>query len=122
MPRIHSLIVVDDDVSFRNALVALLDSMDYDAQGFASAEAFLAARADISCDCVITDVHMPGMNGFDLQRLLLSCNSKVPMIMITARAEPGLEAQALASGATCLLKKPFESGALIACIEAALKP
>lgn len=120
MPKNYLVIVVDDDESFRSALVELLDSMDYDARGFVSAEDFLASDTDSVCDCLITDIHMPGMSGFDLQRLLTSRNSQVPVIMITARAEPGLEAKALASGATCLLKKPFESQTLIACLKAAL--
>jgi FixJ family two-component response regulator len=120
VPKTHLVIVVDDDESFRSALVELLDSMDYDSRGFASAEDLLASGADRLCDCLITDIHMPGMSGFDLQRLLTSRNSQVPVIMITARAEPGLEAKALASGATCLLKKPFESRTLIACLKAAL--
>jgi hypothetical protein len=64
---------------------------------------------------------MPGMSGLDLKRLLTAHDSKVPVIMITARAEPRLEAKALASGAVCLLRKPFEANALIACLEAALE-
>jgi FixJ family two-component response regulator len=63
---------------------------------------------------------MPGMNGFELKRLLISRNSKVPVIMITARAEPALEVKALATGAVCLLRKPFDSNALIGCLDKAL--
>jgi len=119
--RAPLIAVIDDDEPFRAALVDSLCSLEYGVRGFASAEEFVTACAEVSCDCVITDIHMPGMSGLDLKRLLTARGSKVPVIMITARAEPGLEAKATASGAVCLLRKPFESIALIACLEKALK-
>jgi FixJ family two-component response regulator len=64
---------------------------------------------------------MPGMSGLDLKHLLTARGSKIPVIMITARAEPDLEAKAASSGAVCLLRKPFEADALIECLERALK-
>jgi FixJ family two-component response regulator len=102
------------------ALVESLCSLGYRACGFASAEEFFAAGARTSCDCVITDIQMPGMSGFDLMRLLMAGDWRVPVIMITARREPGLEARAAASGAICLLRKPFGADALIGCLEKAL--
>jgi FixJ family two-component response regulator len=113
--------VIDDDEPFRTALVESLYSLGYRARGFASAEDFFAASGESSCDCVITDVHMPGMSGLDLQRLLVTRDWRVPVIMITARGEPGLEAKAVASGAVCLLRKPFGADALIGCLEKALE-
>jgi FixJ family two-component response regulator len=113
--------VIDDDEPFRTALVESLSSLGYGARGFASAEEFVATGGDRSCDCVISDIHMSGMSGFDLKRLLMSRDSKVPVIMITARTEPWLEAKAAAVGAVCLLRKPFESSALIGCLARALK-
>lgn len=112
--------VIDDDEPFRAALVESLSSLGYGVRGFASAEEFLAAEAVLSCDCIITDIHMPGMSGLDLKRLLTARGSKVPVIMISARLEPGIEATAAAIGAVCLLRKPVESNALIACLERAL--
>jgi FixJ family two-component response regulator len=112
--------VIDDDESLRIALVESLGSLGYGACGFASAEEFVAGGGEGSCDCVITDIHMPGMSGFDLKQLLTARGSRLPVIMITARAEPGLEAKAVARGAVCLLRKPFEADALIGCLERAL--
>jgi FixJ family two-component response regulator len=112
--------VIDDDDQFRAALLESLRSLGYDARGFASAEEFVAANGEDSCGCVITDIHMPGMSGFDLKRLLAARQSEVPVIMITAHNEPGLEAKVIASGAFCMLRKPFESSALIGCLERAL--
>jgi FixJ family two-component response regulator len=113
--------VIDDDEPFRTALVESLCSLGYRACEFASAEEFLAASGESSCDCVITDIHMPGMSGLDLQRLLMARDWRTPVIMITARGDPGLEARVAASGAVCLLKKPFGADALIGCLERALE-
>src|SRR5215468_1191517 len=93
-----AIAIIDDDEPFRAALVESLHSHGYGARGFASAEEFIALHGELSCDCVITDVHMPGMSGFDLKALLSAHGSKVPVIMITARAESNLEARAAASG------------------------
>ena len=111
-----SISVVDDDDSFRLALVESLKSLGYGARGFGSAEDFIARGGEDSCDCVITDIQMPGRSGFELKQLLASRGSKVPVIMITARADPGLEAEASATGAVCLLRKPFETDALLNCL------
>jgi FixJ family two-component response regulator len=113
--------VIDDDDSFRTALAESLRSLGYDAREFVSGEEFLASDDEGLCDCVITDIHMPGMSGFELSRLLASRDSPVPVIMITAVAEPGLEIKATASGSSCLLKKPFEADALIGCLQRALE-
>ncbi len=113
--------VIDDDESFRTALVEALCSLGYGVRSFASAEEFVAAGDTGLSDCIITDIHMPGMSGIDLKRLLIARDCRVPVIMITARTEPALEARAVASGAVCLLKKPFETATLIGCLESALK-
>lgn len=113
--------VIDDDESFRMALAESLLSLGYDARAFASAEEFMAGDGEASCDCVVTDIHMPGISGLDLKRLLAAHGSTLPVIMITAHTELGLEGQAVSSGAVCLLRKPFETDALIECLERALK-
>ena len=113
--------VIDDDESFRTALAELLCSFGYDVHHFASAEEFVAAGPVGLYDCILTDIHMPGMSGIDLKRLLAARNYRVPVMMITARTDPGLEARALACGAVCLLRKPFETEALIGSLESALK-
>ena len=121
MSREPLIAVIDDDEPFRTALVESLCSLEYRARGFASAEEFFAAGGESSCDCVVTDIHMPGMSGLDLQGLLMARDRRVPVIMITARGEPGLEARVAASGAVCLLRKPFGADALIGCLEKALE-
>lgn len=113
--------VIDDDESFRIALVGLLGSLGYEAQVFASAVEFIKRGGEGSCDCIITDFKMPGMSGLDLVQLLNARGSTVPVIMVTGCSEPGLEARAAAGGAVCLLTKPFEADVLIGSLEAALK-
>lgn len=113
--------VIDDDESFRTALVGLLRSLGYEAQVFASAVEFINSGGEGSCDCIITDFCMPKMSGLDLIQLLTARGSTVPVIMVTGRPEPGLEAKAAAGGAVCLLMKPFEDDALIGYLERALK-
>jgi FixJ family two-component response regulator len=113
--------VVDDDESFRMALVDSLRSLGYGARGFASAEDFIAWEADASCNCVITDIHMPGMSGLDLARQLTTRRRRVPVVMVTARSDLGLDARAAATGAICLLRKPFKTDAVIDCLKKALK-
>jgi FixJ family two-component response regulator len=113
--------VIDDDESFRTALVGSLRSLEYEARGFASAIEFIAEGGERSCDCIITDFHMPGMSGLELIQLLAARGSTLPVVMVTGRSEPGLEAKAAASGGVCLLMKPFEVDALIDCLDRALK-
>jgi FixJ family two-component response regulator len=112
--------VIDDDESFREALAESLGSLGYQARGFASAEAFIAWEADASCDCVITDIHMPGMSGLELARLLRARPRSLPVVMVTARSDLGIDAHAAANDAICLLRKPFKTDALIDCLDKAL--
>jgi FixJ family two-component response regulator len=113
--------VIDDDESFRTALVELLDSLGHRARGFISAEEFIAWEADASCSCVITDIHMPGMGGLRLTQLLTARTRRIPVVMVTARSDAGVDARANASGAICLLRKPLKTDALIDCLDKALR-
>jgi FixJ family two-component response regulator len=119
--KLLTLAVIDDDASFRAALVESLCSLGYGVRGFGSAEEFVAGDGEVAFDCIITDIHMPGMSGLDLQRLLVARDCRVPVILITARAEPGLEATAAQCGAVGLLRKPFASESLLGCLAKALE-
>lgn len=112
--------IIDDDESLRAALVGLVRSLGYRANGFANAEDFLADESPRLSDAIVTDIQMPGLSGIDLKGRLSAQGCAAPVIMITARTEPGLQERAFASGAFCVLKKPFAAEALIDCLERAL--
>ena len=71
--------------------------------------------------CLILDVRMPGMSGFELQRQLAAVASHLPIIFISAHADDDPQAQALAAGAVAFLYKPFYEEELLNAINAALK-
>jgi FixJ family two-component response regulator len=118
MPSLIS--VVDDDVSVRVATDNLLSSHGYLVRTFGSAEEFLQSPHVHDCACVITDVQMPGMDGFDLLTNMRAQGHLAPVIFITAFSEGGVRASALKAGAICLLAKPFSSSTLIDCVKTAL--
>ena len=118
----RTISIVEDDESLRLALVGLMKCVGYSASGYESAERFLANGAASASDCIITDIHMPGLSGIELTERLRADGHDVPVIMISARSDPGIEQKAMASGAACFLKKPFEMDELIACVEDALSP
>jgi FixJ family two-component response regulator len=113
--------IVDDDASMREALVGFVRSLGYEVRDFASAEDFLASNELGRFACAITDIQMPGMNGFELKRELSTRRDSLPVIMITARAGPGIEEKAIFSGATCFLRKPFEAQTLANCLQRVLR-
>ena len=121
MSRDLEIAVIDDDQSFRVALVESLSSLGYRADGYASADDYIGLIGGKSFDCVVTDIHMPGMSGLDLMKRLAAGGSTTPVVLITARSDTNLEARAAAAGAARLLRKPFEINDLIECIEGAVK-
>jgi FixJ family two-component response regulator len=99
----------------------LVISLDYTSSIFASAEAFLQSVELHNSWCVIADVRMPAMTGVELQSRLRSEGYAVPFIFITAAPDEGSRKQALSDGAICFLTKPFDEGALIACLNRAVQ-
>ena len=112
--------VVDDDAAMRDALVGLVRALGYDVRGFESAEDFLASNDLERFSCTITDIQMPGMSGFELKQRLDERRGALPVIMITARSDPGLEEKAISVGAASFLRKPFEPQTLVDCLEKTL--
>jgi FixJ family two-component response regulator len=116
----HLISIVDDDASMREALVGLIRSLGYDLRDFASADDFLASTDFGKFACAIADIHMPGMNGFELKRELDMRHPALPVIMITARVDPDIEEKVMSSGATYFLRKPFEAQILASCLQLVL--
>lgn len=114
--------IVDDDASVRQAVGQLLRSFDLAVALFGSGAELLRTPSLEGLACVITDVQMPGMNGFDLCEALRARELAMPVIFMTAFSQEGYAQRARAMGATAFLNKPFQDHELIHCIECALSP
>jgi FixJ family two-component response regulator len=112
--------IVDDDDSVRESVKSLLRSVGYRAEVFASAEEFLDSNHIATADCLILDVRMPGISGLDLQRRLVSCHWRVPIVFITAHDDDEARVRALQDGAVQFLFKPFSEEALLTAVQSAL--
>jgi FixJ family two-component response regulator len=112
--------LVEDDASLREALVDLLRSAGLRAEAFASAEAFLDRAARERVDCLVCDVHLPGMSGLALQRTLLDRQVPTPIIFLTGDDDPALARQAQQAGAVRWLTKPVGAHDLLHAIGEAL--
>jgi FixJ family two-component response regulator len=88
---------------------------------FCSAEEFLESPHVTATVCLITDVHMPGLSGVDLQDRLIADGRRMPVIFVTALPDEGLQARVFKSGAVGYLPKPFNVDRFIECIDAALR-
>jgi FixJ family two-component response regulator len=111
--------VVDDDAAIRKALRRLLSSADMNVATFESGQAFLDSLANQSPDCLILDLHMPGITGLELLRGLSRIDVVVPTIVITAYDERAMEC--LAAGAQVYLRKPVDDHVLLSAIESATR-
>jgi FixJ family two-component response regulator len=112
--------VIDDDISVRRAAKTLLSSLGYTTATFQSAEEFLASGGLEQTACLVTDVHMPGMSGVELQDYLIANGDLTPVIFLTAFPEDALRARVFGAGAFGFLTKPFSAESLIACLNLAL--
>jgi FixJ family two-component response regulator len=113
-PLVH---VIDDDPSVVQALQRLLRSWGMEVRTFASGEEFLsAAPTSGDVDCVVLDVQMPGMSGFDVQERMRQAGWDVPIIFITGHEIEGVKERALQAGALGFLGKPFRENDLVALI------
>jgi FixJ family two-component response regulator len=121
LPDVPVISIVDDDESVRVAINRLVRSVGFVGHTFASADALLRSPHLNESACVIADVQMPGMNGLELQSVLLARGNDTPLIFITAFPDERIRAQVLEAGAVCLLSKPFDGPFLIQCIETAIK-
>ncbi|MGA2051031.1 MAG: response regulator, partial [Terracidiphilus sp.] len=114
------VVIVDDDESVRESLEALIQIAGLRALAFASAEQYLDSGQQRHTACLITDIRMPGMSGLELQARLNEDRYKIPIIFITGHGEEKVRMQALRAGAVEFLIKPFDDGALLDSVRAAL--
>lgn len=109
--------VVDDEAPVRRALTRLLRSADLAAQAFAGGADFLAALAPGRLPyCVILDLHMPDMSGFEVQAQLARLAPALPVIVVTGQHSPETEARARRNPLLAYLHKPMNDSVLLAAI------
>ena len=110
--------VVEDDVSVREALEALILLEGWRVETFASAEAFLSRPRVVVPSCLVLDVSLPDLNGLDLQKRLAGRND-MPIIFITGYGDVPMTVQAMKAGAVEFLMKPFSDDVLLRAIRQA---
>jgi FixJ family two-component response regulator len=119
-PGARRISIVDDDASIREALQSLMRSVQLNVEAFASAEEFLASDRINNTSCLILDVYLPGMSGFELQSRLNADHRGIPIIFITAHADDASRERALKNGAIELLGKPVRREPLFKAIQSAI--
>ena len=112
--------IVDDEESVRKALGRLLDALGLRVQTFVDCPAFLAFLEGERPDCLILDLHMPGMSGLELLQAMQVRGEALPTIVITAHDEPGTRESCLRAGASLYLRKPLDGTVLMEAIAEAL--
>ena len=114
--------VVDDDASVREGVTCLIRSAGLMAKTFASAEEFLDSNHISKADCLILDVRLPGMSGFELHHRLIAGGIEVPVIFITAHGyDDRARSEAASDWTVAQLTKPFSEDELLDAVQAALK-
>jgi FixJ family two-component response regulator len=120
MPDVTPIVfIVDDDISVRESLEALIRFEGWRPEAFASAQEFLARSRPVGPSCLILDVTLPGLNGLDLQERIAD-RSDVPIIFITGHGDVPMTVRAMKAGAIEFLMKPFGDEALLSAIRDAI--
>ncbi len=112
--------LVDDDEAIRDSLSLLLDSVGLEHAVFSSALEFLEAYDPEQHACLVADIRMPGLSGLELQQKLNQDHADVPIIFITGHGDVPMAVNAMKSGATDFIQKPFGDQDLIDRIHKAL--
>ncbi|MGZ9272661.1 MAG: response regulator transcription factor, partial [Candidatus Binatia bacterium] len=115
-----SIVVVEDDAGMSKAIARLLRAAGFQTKSFASAEEFLQTDAASEADCLVLDVHLPGISGFDLRRRLAALGQNMPVIFITAQDEDSVRAEAEQLDCIAYFRKPFQGSELLGAIREAL--
>jgi two-component system response regulator FixJ len=121
MPDRGKVYVIDDDEAMRDSLNFLLDSADFSVTLFEDAVKFLDALPGLAFGCVVSDVRMPGLDGIELLKRMKSGHSTFPIVIMTGHGDVPLAVEAMKSGASDFLEKPFDDEALLAAVNVALR-
>jgi FixJ family two-component response regulator len=119
-PPEPTVFIVDDDPSVREALTSLVRSAGLRVEAYASGDEFLRQQSAAFPACLVVDIRMPEMGGFDLQRRLDQAGDNLPVIFITGHGDIPMSVRAMKAGAIDFLTKPFRDDELLATIRQAL--
>ena len=119
-PPVRLIAIVDDEEPVRKALCRLLRASGLNAEAFSSGQTFLDSIVARQPDCVILDLHMPGMSGLQVLQQLQSSRSTFPAIVITGHDEPQTHERCLSAGASAYLRKPLDEATLLETIDRAV--
>ena len=115
-----TILVIDDDVEFRNSLGRLLRSVGLNAKLFASVSEFLKSEPTEGPSCLVLDVRLPGQSGLEFQRELAAAGRELPIVFITGHGDIPMSVQAMKSGAIEFLTKPIRDQELLDAIQSGL--
>ncbi len=115
--------LVDDDAEVRVALMRLLSSAGFATESFSSGTEFLQSigKHEQGPGCVVLDLHMPEVSGFEVQEQLLKCQPKMRVVVITGHDSAEARSRALSLGARAYLPKPVDDEALLLAIRGGLQ-
>jgi two-component system response regulator FixJ len=116
----QQVFLIDDDEAVRDAMGMLLESSGISYRSFASADDFLAEYENDLRGCLVLDIRMPGMNGLELQTILKSRKSTLPIIFITGHGDVPMAVEAMRLGALDFMRKPINELNLLERIDQAL--
>jgi FixJ family two-component response regulator len=121
VPNMPIVFVVDDDVSVREALEALIGFEGWQVETYSSAEEFLSRQRFRGPSCLVLDVSLPDLNGLDLQTRITADRIDLPIIFITAHGDIPTSVRAMKAGAVEFLTKPFKEDELLGAIRHAIE-
>jgi FixJ family two-component response regulator len=119
--RRRTIALVDDDSRVLESLGELFESCGYVVRAYPSAKALIGAGLS-NIDCLISDIGMPAVDGFELHGLVKSVRPDLPVFLITGRDVTGDQQRALLNGSSGFFRKPFDGPALLAAVSKALEP
>lgn len=117
----YMILVVEDDEGARDSLLLLLRTADLEAWGFPSCEELAAATAPGDADCLILDIHLPGVSGIEFLETLRRTGARLPALLLSGRASAADARRAEAADALAILEKPFRPAELLALVRGALR-
>jgi DNA-binding NtrC family response regulator len=117
---VSQIYVVDDDVSVREAVGSLIRSAGLRVRTFASAQEMLASLRMELPSCLVLDIQLPDINGFELQQELATKDIQIPIIFLTGHGDIPMSVRAIKAGALEFLTKPFDDEYLLEAVRSAI--